>query len=73
MADIDHEGRISRLEVRLEKLDKIEGKVDELHELFLQAKGAKYAVWSILALAAVMGAKFVGLLGFAVDIFKASK
>lgn len=60
--DLDHESRITRLELKLEKLDKIEEKVDALHELFLQAKGAKYAVWTILALASVIGAKFLGLL-----------
>lgn len=61
--DTDYKDRISKLEARLEenskKLDSMSGKVDELHDLLLQVKGAKYILWVILALASVIGFKSI--------------
>ena len=58
--------RITRLEVQLEtnskRLEDIGTKVKELHEVLMQAKGAKYMAWALLALTSLMGAKFMGLL-----------
>ena len=58
--------RITRLEVQLEtnskRLEDIGTKVNELHEVLMQAKGAKYMAWALLALTSLMGAKFMGLL-----------
>lgn len=57
------QNRIARLEARLDEnsktLESMSSKVDELHDLLLQVRGAKYILWIILALASLIGFKSI--------------
>lgn len=57
--------RIARLETRIEHLtdtlDKMSGKVDELHALLLQAKGARWMIVGIATAAGFVSGKLGGL------------
>lgn len=59
--------RIAKLETRLEHLtetiEKTAGKVDDLHNLMMQAKGARWAILSVAAVAGFISAKFAGIVG----------
>lgn len=65
MTDTEKE-RITKLEVRLDHLadtlDSVSGKVTALHELMLQAKGAKWMILGISGLAGFLSGKAGGLL-----------
>lgn len=58
--------RIARLEVQLEHamatLDAMAHKVDDLHELLLQAKGARWAIVGVAGLAGFLSGKASSLL-----------
>lgn len=58
----DNNERLVRLEVKVEhhneKLDSMAGKVDEMHAVFMQAKGAR---WMFLAIGVAVGSILVNL------------
>lgn len=66
MTDSSNTERIAVLEVKLEttikKLDEAAEKINKLHDLYMQAKGASYLGHIITAIVAFVAAKFGGLL-----------
>lgn len=62
------EARIAVLEANqrhLEgKITSMSGKVDEMHEVLLQAKGAKWAILGVASLAGFFAGKFGSFLSF---------
>ena len=65
------EERIAVLETNLKhseaKIDKMVEKVDEMHELLLQAKGAKWAIIGVASLAGFLSGK-VGTLAALIGV-----
>lgn len=45
-----------------DKLDKMSEKVDEMHELLLQAKGARWAILAVSGFTGLLAGKFGGFL-----------
>jgi len=67
-AQDDTRDRVIRLEAELEhvaeKLDDVHAKVTELHDLMNQAKGVKWLLLVLAAVAGFLGAKGAAILGF---------
>lgn len=61
----DEGERIAKLETRLdhltETIEKTASKVDDLHNLMMQAKGARWAIISVAAVAGFLSAKLAGI------------
>lgn len=59
---VDNNERLVRLEMKVEhqseKLETMAGKVDEMHSVFMQAKGAR---WMFLAIGVAVGSLIVNL------------
>lgn len=62
------EARIAVLETNQrhleDKLDKMSSKVDEMHEVLLQARGARWAILGVASLAGFFAGKFSTFLSF---------
>lgn len=60
------EARIAVLEAQQKHMEatinKMSSKVDEMHEVLLQAKGARWAILGVASLAGFLAGKFGGLL-----------
>lgn len=70
MAENDYERRITIMEIEhkhmVESLEKMSRKVDEMHTLLTQAKGARWAILSVVTLGGFIAgslAPFTKLLG----------
>lgn len=68
MTDLQQNERIRALEVQVDHLvvtvDRMAGKVDELHNMLQAAKGARWVLMGTAALVGFIGAKLGALAGF---------
>lgn len=57
MTEIEIRERLVKLEGKVERLDEMANKIDELYELMHQAKGARWAVLAVVGMAGFIGGK----------------